>query len=85
MERARLHWRTVVWLAVTTGLMQGATLFAFRSLQVGYALALFQLSALVSVLLGYRYFDERRIGRRLIGAAVMVAGAALIVMAGHRG
>lgn len=85
LEGARLHRRTFVWLAITTGVMQGATLLAFRSLQVGYALALFQLSALVSVLLGYRYFQERRIGRRFIGAAVMVAGAALIVMAGRRG
>ncbi len=80
----RRHWRTYLWLALTTGVMQVTTLFAFGELQVGYALALFQLSALFSVVLGYRYFQERHIRKRLIGAAVMVAGAALIVTLGRR-
>lgn len=74
-----VQWRTYTALAATTGIMQLTTLFAFGRLQVGPALALFQLSALVSVFLGYRYFQERHVGRRLLGAAVMVAGAALIV------
>jgi drug/metabolite transporter (DMT)-like permease len=80
----RRHWRTYLWLALTTGVMQLTTLFAFGKLQVGYALALFQLSALISVVLGYRYFQERHIRKRLLGAAVMVVGAALIVMLGRR-
>ncbi|MEO8522975.1 MAG: EamA/RhaT family transporter, partial [Acidobacteriota bacterium] len=63
---------------------QLATLLAFGVMQVGYSLALFQLSALVSVFLGYRYFHERHTRRRLLGAAIMVAGAALIVTLGHR-
>ena len=67
-------------LAVTTGAMQLATLLVFRVMPVGYALALFQLSAVVSVLLGAHYFAERSIARRLTGSAVMVAGAVLIVM-----
>jgi drug/metabolite transporter (DMT)-like permease len=78
------HWRTFAWLALTTGVMQATTLFAFGKLQVGYALALFQLSALISVLLGYRYFQEPHIRKRLLGAAVMVVGAALIVTLGRR-
>lgn len=76
------HWRTYLWLAVATGAMQLATLLAFDALQVGYALALFQLSTLMTVLLGYRYFGEPHVGRRLIGSAVMVAGAVLIVILG---
>ena len=74
-----VQWRTYMALAATTGIMQLTTLFTFGRLQVGPSLALFQLSALVSVFLGYRYFQERHVGRRLLGAAVMVAGAALIV------
>ena len=68
-----------MWLALSTGLMQFTTLLAFGKLQVGYSLALFQLSSLISVLLGYRYFDERDIRRRLAASAIMVAGAVLIV------
>ena len=75
---------TYVWLALATGIMQWTTIVAFGRLQVGYALALFQLSALVSVFLGYRYFQERDIRKRLAGAAVMVAGAAIIVIFGPR-
>lgn len=82
LRRLRLEWRSCGALAVTTGVMQLTTLLAFRAMPVGYALALFQLSAVVSVLLGARYFAERSIRRRLAGSAVMVAGAALIVTLG---
>jgi drug/metabolite transporter (DMT)-like permease len=78
----RGEWPSYAALAITTGAMQLATLFAFRAMPVGYALALFQLSAVVSVVLGARYFAERSIRRRLAGSAVMVAGAALIVTLG---
>ena len=71
------------WLAVTTGLMQLTTLLTFETLQVGYSLALFQLSTLVTVYLGHRYFQERNIRRRLLGSLVMVIGAMLIVTLGH--
>lgn len=74
------NWRTWLWLALTTGLMQSATLFTFGKLQVGYSLALFQLSSLISVWFGGRYFQERDIGRRFAASAVMVAGAILIVL-----
>ena len=69
-------------LALTTGLMQSATLFTFNVLQVGYSLALFQTSTILSVLFGYRFFQEQNIRRRLIGALIMVAGAVLIISFG---
>ena len=69
---------------MATGAMQLATVLTFRDLQVGYSLALFQLSAIVSVLLGWRYFAETNIGERLIGSVVMAAGAALIVVFGAK-
>jgi uncharacterized membrane protein len=75
---------TFLSLAVATGMMQLATLLTLRDLQVGYSLALFQLSTIVSVLLGHRYFKETNIAERLIGSVVMAAGAALIVLFGHR-
>lgn len=69
-------------LCVTTGLMQLCTIVVLGGLQVGYALALFQVSALISVLLGRKVFGERHFVKRLIGSAVMAAGAALIVIYG---
>lgn len=81
----RRHWQTYACLGVMTGVMQAATLFTFGRLQVGYSLALFQLSTIISVLFGYRYFQERHFRRRMAGALVMVAGAVLIVVLGRRG
>ncbi len=72
------HWPRYLWLSLATGIMQLATLLTFDKLQVGYSLALFQLSTLVSVFLGYRYFRERNIRRRLIGSVIMMGGATLI-------
>ncbi|MCC7424148.1 MAG: EamA family transporter [Planctomycetaceae bacterium] len=68
-------------VAITTGLMQFTTLVVLSDYAVGPALALFQTSALVSVLLGWRYFQERDVVRRLAGSVVMVVGAILIVLA----
>lgn len=70
-------------VVLAAGVMQLATLFTFRSLQVGYSLALFQLSAVVSVLLGGRYFAETNLRERLVGSFIMAAGAMLIVVFGH--
>lgn len=79
---ARENGATYLWLALTTGVMQFTTLFTFGQLQVGYSLALFQLSTLISVFLGYRYFQEQNLRKRLIGSLIMVAGAVLIVVLG---
>jgi drug/metabolite transporter (DMT)-like permease len=76
----RRFWGTYLALAMTTGLMQLTTVLTFGRFQVGYSLALFQLSTIVSVLLGHRYFQERNFRKRLGGSVVMTIGAVLIVM-----
>lgn len=73
---------TYLRLALATGVMQASTLLTFGVLQVGYSLALFQLSTVISVWLGWRYFNEPNIRRRFLGSVVMVAGATLIVLSG---
>jgi drug/metabolite transporter (DMT)-like permease len=83
LRQTRRDWLTYVGLAFATGVMQLATLIAFGALQVGYSLALFQLSTVVSVALGAHFFAEQNIRRRLIGSVVMMVGAALIVTLGR--
>ena len=73
---------TFVALFVAVGVTQMASNIALAHMPVGYALALFQTSALISVVFGYQFFREQNIGRKLIGATVMVAGAILIVLLG---
>ena len=82
-QSVRASLPTYLSLVLATGAMQLATLVTFGWMQVGYSLALFQLSTPVSVFLGHRYFQEGNIGKRLAGSAVMAAGAMLIVVFGR--
>jgi drug/metabolite transporter (DMT)-like permease len=76
----RANPRTCLLLVATTGLMQLCTSVTLASFQVGYALALFQTSTLISVVLGHTLFQERHFLERLFGSVVMIAGAVLVIM-----
>lgn len=67
-------------LALTVGLMLASTNYTLSHMPVGYALALFQLSILISVVLGYRFFNELHLFKKLMGATIMVIGSALIIL-----
>jgi drug/metabolite transporter (DMT)-like permease len=67
-------------LVITTGLMQLCTSITLAGFQVGYALALFQTSTLISVVLGHTLFQERHFVERIAGSIVMIAGATLIIV-----
>jgi drug/metabolite transporter (DMT)-like permease len=69
-------------LCLAVGITQIASNVALADMPVGYALALFQTSALVSVLFGHQFFQEQGITRKLIGASIMVVGAVLITILG---
>jgi drug/metabolite transporter (DMT)-like permease len=78
----RENFSTYVWLGTTTLIMELSTIYTLGRLQVGYSLALFQMSTLISVFLGYTYFNEKDIRKRLLGSVVMTAGAVMIVVFG---
>ena len=73
---------TYLALCITVGVTQMASNIVLSAMPVGYALALFQTSALISVLFGYHFFSEGGIVRKLIGAGIMVTGAILITTLG---
>lgn len=62
------------------GIMQYSTNFVFERINVSYALALFQLSAILSVILGWKFFAERNIVKKLTGTLIMVFGAVLLIL-----
>ncbi len=62
--------------------LQILTLLTFERVFVGYSLALFQLSGIVSVAFGFHFFKESNIKYRLIGALIMFVGAVLIAVFG---
>lgn len=67
-------------LLLCIGIMQFTTNYTFGHMPVGYALSLFQLSVLISVVLGHRIFKEMGIRKKLIGAAIMIIGSILIIL-----
>ena len=68
------------YLVLCIGTMQYTNNYEFDHMEVGYALALFQLSTIVSIFLGYRIFKEENITKKLIGSVIMVAGSVMIIL-----
>ncbi len=62
------------------GIMQCVTFYVFTHTIVGYSLAIFQLSSIISVFLGHAIFKEKGLIPKLIGSIVMVAGTLLIIV-----
>ena len=60
--------------------MQLTTNFVFKHMVVGYALALFQLSTLVNLWFGYRFFHETDIKKKLVGTLIMLAGSVIVLI-----
>lgn len=69
-----------LFLILCIGTMQFTTNYSFDHMPVGYALSLFQLSTIVSVLLGHRIFKEKGIREKLIGSFIMIAGSVMIIL-----
>jgi drug/metabolite transporter (DMT)-like permease len=67
-------------LILCVGIMQATTNYAFSHMPVGYALSLFQLSVVASVLFGYRFFNEQDVRKKLLGSVIMIAGSAIIIL-----
>ena len=67
-------------LVACVGTMQFTTNYTFDHMPVGYALSLFQLSIIVSVILGHRIFKEMGIRKKLIGSAIMIIGSIVIIL-----
>ena len=69
-----------VLLILSVGIMQYSTNYVFSRINVSYALALFQLSTLLSVILGINIFKEKNIIKKLAGSFIMIVGACIIIM-----
>lgn len=71
----------LLYLGCLIFLMQYMTMLVFSQLLVAYSLALFQLSMVLQVFLGYRIFNEKHIFRRLAACLVMVGGSLMVLNA----
>ncbi len=67
-------------IAISLGIMQLSTNIVFKYINVGLSLALFQLSSIIAVILGYKMFNEKQIRKKLIGTLIMIIGSCLILI-----
>ena len=81
MELAKTQIYPFVYLGCLIFLMQFMTMLVFSQLLIAYSLALFQLSMVLQVFLGYRIFNEKHILRRLVACLVMITGSLFVLNA----
>ncbi len=66
-------------LIAMVAIMQYSTNYVFSKINVAHALALFQLSTILSVFLGVNIFKEEGLLRKLIASIIMIIGAILVI------
>ena len=67
-------------IVLCVGLAQFSTNYVFNTMNVSYALALFQLSLVLSVFFGFFFFKEKDIIKKLVGSFIMICGSVLIIL-----
>lgn len=72
------HMTLLIILGATIALAQYAAYTAFSLAPVGYAVSIFRLSTLFTVVAGGLFFKEKNLVSRFLGAAIMVGGAILL-------
>jgi hypothetical protein len=82
LRRAAEQWKSVLALAGVFLVLALLSSLILERMHVGYALALFQLSALLNVALGRTLFAEGHAASRAFASVVMIAGAAILILAG---
>jgi drug/metabolite transporter (DMT)-like permease len=81
VRRELVGWRTIVAAAVMSALAYTLVLFAFRLSKTGYVVAARELSIVLSAVIGSVWLREGRLGPRLAGATIVLAGVACVALA----
>ncbi len=71
---------TCFLIAILLFIMQFSTNYVFYGLNVGLSLALFQLSSVISLILGFKFFREKGIIKKSLGTLIMLLGSFLILV-----
>lgn len=82
LQRASRQRGLIVALAGLFFALALLSALVYERMFVGYALALFQLSALVNVAIGRSLFAEGHAASRAFASAVMIVGATILILAG---
>jgi drug/metabolite transporter (DMT)-like permease len=81
VRRELARWPTVVLAATMSALAYTLVLFAFRLSKTGYVVAARELSIVLSAVIGSLWLREGRLGPRLLGASIVLAGVVCLALA----
>jgi drug/metabolite transporter (DMT)-like permease len=81
VRRELAGWRRIALAAIMSAAAYTLVLFAFRLSKTGYVVAARELSIVLSAVIGSLWLREGRLGLRLVGASVVLAGVACIALA----
>lgn len=82
LRAARAVWPWLLLAGAGSAAALWAQYASYATLPVSYTVAIKRAGMLGSVLIGWWWFGEGSLGERLAGAAIMVAGVLMIVVAG---
>lgn len=77
----RTNWRTILVASTLNLTSYLLVLFAFRLSKAGYVVAAREISIVLSVLIGRLWLGERRVGRRLAAAGLVLVGVICVALA----
>lgn len=78
IEKSNFKYQALLVLMIF--MMQYSTNYVFEKMNVAYALALFQLSIIVSVLLGANIFKEKGLLKKIVATIIMLFGATILIL-----
>lgn len=70
----------LILAGILGGAGQAAAFMAFSLTNLGFATAVFKLSMIFTVILGWLFFKEKSIQDRLAGSVIMLAGVLLLIL-----
>lgn len=76
---AKKYLKLFIFLGILGSVGQASAMLAFSSTNLGFATAVFKLSIIFTIILGWLFFKERNIKDRLLGSIVMLVGVILLV------
>lgn len=79
IDLAKKYFRFFLLVGLLGGIGMAAAFTAFSLANLGFVTAIFKLSIIFTVILGWLFFKEKDIKDRLLGSLVMLAGVVLLV------
>lgn len=80
LSEIKINFRLLLFLGIFSGLMNVTASYAMASAIVPYVISLKRSSLIFSIFMGYFFFDEKNIGKSVIGTLIMIIGGVLITL-----